>query len=174
MKYTMKAGTLYAGGQITAKIKGALIGTEKQILSPEGQLLLRTKIHDLEAPPERQGDVRFREYVMVGAKNDPLAIGRPDYAEGDDPMVIGWPCCRMPRVDHAKMQMGNRSSCLSMINSQYYLLKGQHEEVMIEIFHRGLTGGWTIQTADELCPEFICGIFVFCRYIEQENEFLIV
>lgn len=174
MKYTMRAGALYAQGQIVAKIKGALIGTEKQILSPDGRLLLRTEIRSLDAPPDRQADVRFREYVMIGEENDPFAIGKPDYAEGDDPMVIGWPCCRMPKVDHAQMQVGSNAFCLVMINSQNYLLKGQPGEVVVEIFHRGLTGGWDIEAADELRPEFICGIFVFCRYIEQENEFLIV
>lgn len=174
MTYTMRAGTLYAQGKIVAKIKGTLIGTEKQILSPDGRLLLRTEIHNLNAPPEQQGDVQFREYVMIGEENDPFAIGKPDYAEGDGPMVIGWSCCRMPRVDHAQIQVGNSTYCLVMINSQNYLLKGQPGEVVVEIFHRGLTGGWDIEAADELRPEFICGIFVFCRYIEQENEFLIV
>lgn len=42
------------------------------------------------------------------------------------------------------------------------------------IMRRGLCGGWLIDAFDDFSPEILCGIFVFCRYVEQENEFLIV
>lgn len=174
MKYTMKAGTLYVQGQIAAKIKSALTGPEKYIFSPEGRLLLRVDIRSLDAPQGRRGDVRFRQYVMTGEGDTSCAMAKPDYAEGDDPVVIGWPCCRVPRVDHAQVQIGDSAYYLVMINSQNYLMSELPGKKVVEIFHRGLAGGWDIEAADELRPELICGIFVFCRYIERENEFLIV
>lgn len=63
---------------------------------------------------------------------------------------------------------------LNMWNSQNYCLGKSAGEEAVRIFHRGLAGGWDIEAADEICPEIICGIFIFCRYIEQENEFPIV
>ena len=47
---------------------------------------------------------------------------------------------------------------------------GLFQSVM-QIFHRGIVGGWNIEAMDNFAPEIICGIFVFCKYIEQENEF---
>ena len=35
-------------------------------------------------------------------------------------------------------------------------------------------GGWLFHDDHGFAPEVLCGIFAFCRYIEQENEFLIV
>lgn len=174
MKYTMKSDRLYTGEQVAARIEGTFIDPEKRVLSPEGRLLLRVDIRSLEAPRGRQGDVRFREYVMTDGENIPFAVAKPDYAEGDDPMVTGWPCCRMPRVDHAQVEIENVGYCLAMVNSENYLMKKQGGEKVLEISHRGLVGGWDIEAADELCAELICGIFIFCRYIERENEFLIV
>ena len=40
--------------------------------------------------------------------------------------------------------------------------------------HRGIAGGWTLEDNCGFSPEMLCGIFIFCRYIEQENEFMIV
>lgn len=174
MNYTMKAGTLYHQGKVAARIKGIFASSEKHIFSPKGNLLLRVDIRNLDSPQERQGDVRFREYIMTSNESVSYAFARPDYAEGDDPLVVGWPYCRMPRIDHAQVQIGDSTYCLVMINSQNYLLKEQPGKKVMEIFHRGLAGGWDIEAADELRPELVCGIFIFCRYIERENEFLIV
>ena len=39
-----------------------------------------------------------------------LMYTNPDYAEGNDPTVVGWPLCRMPRVDHAKLVRGREQT----------------------------------------------------------------
>ena len=48
--------------------------------------------------------------------------GRPGYAEGEDPLVTGWPICRLPRVDHGK-------TTLTSYTGQTIELGGQWREV---------------------------------------------
>jgi len=61
-----------------------------------------------------------------------------------------------------------------MHNSQNYSMKDRSGYVILQIMHRGLMGGWLFHDDHGFAPEVLCGIFAFCRYIEQENEFLIV
>ena len=42
------------------------------------------------------------------------------------------------------------------------------------IMHRGLCGGWSIDADEAFSPGILCGLFAFCRYMEHENEFMIV
>lgn len=174
LKYIMKAGILYKDEKVLARIKSAFVGPKKKIFSADGILLLQTDIHSLEIPSEEIGDVRFRQYIMLDANGSKYAIAKPDYAKDDDPTVVGWPICRMPRVDHAQFLMCNKEYCLIMKNSQNYSLKEMSGEIVVQIFHRGLVGGWDLEIVDYFSSEVICGIFIFCRYMEQENEFLVV
>ncbi len=174
MNYTMKAGALYYRERKLAQIKSVFTGPEKKIFSADNDLLLCTRIRNLETPPECRGNVRFRQYVLHDAAGAECAVAKPDYAEGDDPAADGWPICRMPQVDHAHISMNDREYCLTMRNSQNYVLNDALGKTVIQIYHRGLAGGWDIEAAEEMRPEIICGVFVFCRYIEKENEFVIV
>ena len=72
----------------------------------------------------------------------------------------------MPRVDHANIVVNGEEYLLTMHNSQNYSLLNTCNSEVLRIMHKGIAGGWIV--------EDICGIFIFCRYIEQENEFLIV
>lgn len=174
MKYTARGGALYLHEKMVMQIKGVFTGPEKHIYSPDGQLLLRTVIRTSDAPREKTGDVRFRQYLLLDAEGEEVACARPEYAENEDPSVFGWPVCRMPRVDHAQVSMSGSEYCLTMKNSQNYLLEKRFGEAVMKLFHRGLVGGWDVEADDDLRPAIICGIFVLCRYIEQENEFLVV
>ena len=44
----------------------------------------------------------------------------------------------------------------------------------MHILRRGIMGGWTIEDETGLSPEDLRGLFVFCRCLERENEFLTV
>lgn len=174
MKYVMRAGTLYRNDTVLAKIKGAFTGPEKKIYSANGTMLMRTDILSLEAPPNEAGNVRFRQYVLFDDNDNKCVVASPDYAEGDDPAVVGWSLCRMPRVDHAKVVIGEREYLLVMQNNQNYSLSEISGKMIVQIVHLGLGGGWNIEAIEDFASEMICGIFVFCKYIEQENEFLVV
>lgn len=174
MKYIMKEGILYFNDIMSARIKGVFTGPEKKIYSANGTMLMHTDIANLEAPPSEMGSVRYRQYVLFNDAGNRCAAASPDYAEGDDPAIAGWPLCRMPRVDHAKVVIGGKEYLLVMQNDQNYSLSEKSGRTAVQIFHRGLGGGWNIEAAEDFAPEIICGIFVFCKYIEQENEFLVV
>lgn len=174
MKYIMRAGALYNQNDMLAQIKGVLVGPEKRIFSADGTLLLQTNIRNLNDPMSKSGNVRFRQYVLTDIEGTECAVAKPDYAKDDDPEAVGWPVCRMPKVDHAQIQMRDNTYFLTMRNDQNYLLENAIGENVVQIFHRGLMGGWDIEANDDFSPEIICGIFVFCKYMEQENEFLVV
>lgn len=174
MDYLMKSGNLSFNNTLLVRIKSTFVGSEKKIFAANGELLMRTDICNLEAPFNERGNIRYRQYVMLDRSGEKCAVANPDYTKGDDPAVVGWPICRMPRVDHAQLFIRRKEYFLSMRNSQNYFLSEKHGKTVVGIMHRGLCGGWNIDAADDFAPEIICGIFVFCRYIEQENEFLMV
>ena len=176
MQYTIKAGELYKSDSQTAlaKIKSALIGPQRQILSISGELLLTADVRYLDESKASSGDVRNREYILSDNGNQPIGSARPGYADGDDPNVVGWPVCRMPRVDHANIVVNGEEYLLTMHNSQNYSLINTHNSEILRIMHKGIAGGWAVEDICSFAPEIICGIFIFCRYIEQENEFRIV
>ena len=119
-------------------------------------------------------NVHSHIYVMLDAKNREMAVACPDYASGEDPAVVGWPICRMPKVDHASVVMNGASYLLRMMNSQNYQLRDENGQIVVQIIRRSLAGGWSIDAPDRFSPFILCGIFAFCRYLEQENELFIV
>ena len=175
MDYIMKSGCLCnaRSGESLAKIVSTFSGPLKRILLSETDIEYHADIRKLDAPAERSSDVRFREYFLGDQRNTAMT-GRPGYAGGEDPLVTGWPVCRLPRVDHALIRIGGDEYHLVMHNSQNYTLKDKKGDVILQIMHRGLIGGWLFCDDHGFAPEILCGLFAFCRYIEQENEFLIV
>lgn len=174
MEYIMRYGNLFFNDALSVSIKSTLTGSGKKILDVNGGVVMRTDILDLKAPAGERGNVHYRQYVMLDGDGKECAVARPDYAQGEDPAVAGWPLCRMLKVDHAQLTIGGKEYLLTMRNSQNYSLSEKTGKIIVQIMHRGLCGGWTIDAADIFLPEIICGIFIFCRYIEQENEFLSV
>ena len=176
MQYTIKAGVLYKHEPqcALARIKSALIGPQRKIFSIAGELLSTADVRYLDESKASSGDVRNREYILTNNGNQRICSARPGYADGDDPNVVGWPICRMPRVDHANIVVNGEEYLLTMHNSQNYSLTNNGNSEVLRTMHKGIAGGWTVEDICGFAPEIICGIFIFCRYIEQENEFLIV
>lgn len=174
MKYVMKAGTLYFNDMVSARIKGVFIAAKKNIYSPNGKMLMYTDIASLEVPPSKTSNVHSRQYILFDSYGNKCAVASPCYAEEDDPAVVGWPLCRMPRVNHAKVVINEEEHLLIMQNGQNYSLSEKLGKPAVQISHRGLGGGWDIEATKDFTSEMICGIFVFCKYIEQENDFWVV
>ena len=176
MQYTIKAGILYKNEpqRALARIKSALIGPQRKIFSIAGELLSKADVRYFDESKASSGDVKNREYILTDNGNQLICSARPGYADGDDPNVVGWPICRMPRVDHANIVVNGEEFLLTMHNSQNYSLINARNSEVLRIMHKGIAGGWAVEDNCDFVPEIICGIFIFCRYIEQENEFLIV
>jgi len=175
MKYTMKAGVLYQNEKkMLARLEGSFCSPARSVFLADGTLILQTDIQNLNIPDGKTRDVRFKHYIIFDKAGEECAIAKPDYAKEDDPDIVGWPLCRMPKVDHAKFLYHNGEYILSMQNSQNYSLAEISGKIIVQIFHRGLAGGWDIEADDDFAPEMICGIFALCKYMEHENEFLVV
>lgn len=52
-------------------------------------------------------------------------------------------------------------------------MKNSQGNTVLQVMHTEISGGWTIDAPDNFSPEVITGLFIFCRYIEQENEFIV-
>lgn len=176
MQYMMRLGTLSLpeNGMQFAQIKNTFSGPRKTISLPDDATQYQTDITLLDPPAEMSGDVRYRCYTLKSSSGEVLMEAHPGYAEGDSPEEAGWPVCRVPKVDHAEIQIGGSAYLLVMHNSQNYSLQDKNGSDVLQIMHKGLSGGWTMDTAESFTAQVLCGLFIFCRYIEQENEFIVV
>lgn len=173
MIYYLTAGVLCAAdeAQPLASIRGCLCGAEKQVFDRDNSLLLRTDIRLLGADAQA---VPAKEYVMYGPDGSELAVAKPRCSTGDDPAAASWPVCRMPRADEAVLTMEGQEYTLVMENVQNYVLTDAKGRCAVRIIHRGMTGGWKLDVSQPLSPSLLCGLFIFCRYLEKENEFVVV
>lgn len=177
MNYIIKGGVLYRekGETVLARIKSVLNSRQKNICAPDGSCCMSTEVRLREdANDPGSDDVRQREYVLLDSSGATVAVARPDYAPGQDPALEGWPVSHMPRVNQAQLQMEGRSYQLTMENSQYYTLSDPAGNILLRLVHRGLLGGWNLETDADFSGGVLCGLFLFCRYIEKENEFMVV
>ena len=176
MKYIMKSGVLSVSGsgEKLAYIKHPFAGVRKCVALYDGDTQYHTDIDIAGAPPEKRGDVRYRVYTLKNDRGKTLMRAQPGYAKDEDPDVVGWPICRVPKVDHADILIAGSAYLLVMHNSQNYSLQNKESTTVLQIMHKGISGGWDIETDEAFDAQIICGLFVFCRYMEQENEFIIV
>lgn len=175
-QYYLKTGILYreADSQALARIDSPFWEREKRILSKEGQEIWKIGMRECKGGSEGNGEGHHKEYVMYGPEGQAYMTGTPQYAAGEDPAVAGWPLCRMPRMDHVCINIGTVQYCLQMGDGYRYHMIDEEGQEILQICHQGIKGGWQIRADKDLIPEVVCGIFLFCRYLEQENEFLAV
>lgn len=172
MNYTIQGGRLSASDSSTplAVIKNEYFTRSREILSAKNEVLGHTSaLND-----DTDGNISHTTYSYCTAEGKELLHGEPHYAENEDPEYSGWPVARMPLVDHADVTLYDQPYELYMQNSQNYVLKDTEGHPAVQIMHRGIIGGWDIQTAKRFAPDILCALFVFCRYIEQENEMPLV
>ncbi len=178
MNLLLKSGTLYqadnkASGLALANIHNRFFGLEKHIITGGKQFL--TQIRTELPTGERICDVCSRQYLLKNSDGEILLSGVPKYADENGPFIMWKFSYRMPRVKSAELMFQDRIGLLQMINSQNYRLTDSSGKVILTLSRRGIfSRGWNLDAAEEFYPEFLCGIFIFCRYMEQENELLIV
>lgn len=174
MEYILRSGCLYEkqaqpGALPLARIKNTLRGSEKEIYLQNGLLALRASIE-----AAQPGSGAPRRYLLTSPEKQPLVCGMPGYAPEEDPAQVGWPVNHLPRTDHADLLLEGEPCLLEMLNSQNYELRSADGITLLQISHRGLLGGWNLRSHVQLVPELLCGLLVFCLYLDRENEFLTV
>lgn len=171
MHYVIQTGILFsAENQPLMRIKGAFSGQEKTISRPDGTIVMRTMIRSIQPNSAYAADVHNHEYVLLNEAETAVATAKPDYAEESDASATEWPVCRLPRVDHASVMLRGQEYRLNFQNSQNYTMTDSSGAVCVQIYHRGLMGGWNVEADEAFLPGELCGIFAFCRYLELENE----
>ena len=176
MKYILKSGLLMNEKEekILAQIKPILIGWNKEIFSTDGTMLLNTTVETDVSLARINGDVRSRKYIMYDNAGKELAFAHPYYDDRNNPDIKGWPACYIPKVNLAKIQYMDMEYILTRHDNTYYTFITKENKIAITIKHRGINGGWTIEANDKLTPQIICGFFIFCKYLERENEFILI
>ena len=175
-KYIIAAGALRRAGDKSAlmSIKGTVSGQETKLLSPKGELVAKADVYSGTSDGHGMDRVDRHSYVLTDGDGQEHAAATPHYAAGNDPTDAGWPVCRMPRADHADVTLEGEEYDMVMHSGQDYSLYDRAHREEVHILHRGIMGGWIIEDETGLPPEDLCGLFVFCRYLERENEFLTV
>lgn len=173
MKYTIRAGTLYRGDsdEPLCCIRGTF-SEEKRIEDAAGGLCLTLEVR--RGRHCKSGDIRFHRYVMLDQQDGEVASASPDYAAKEDPRINGWPLSRLPRVDQAVVRWKEQRYRLFMRDPGSYVLMDCFNREAACLTHRALRGGWNVTARDVFPPAIVCGLFVFCRYLERENDMPLV
>lgn len=176
MQYILKSGSLYpaSGSDPLSKIKATLIGPVRKILNQEDELLLEADICSPEPGTSTSADIHDKVYTLKDRNGVCVAKAVPDYAEGQNPAETGWPLSHLPKVDRAEMLFSGSEYTITMLDSRTYSIIDREGRELLSFHHRGIKGGWILDDKGNFSPEMLCGIFVFCRYIELENEFMTV
>ncbi len=174
MKYLVRSGNLYnwQDGQPASRLaylSSPFYNTKKSILEAGGAEL------SADIKTEKSGlKTLGHNYILCDKQGNTIAEGTPEYSEEDDPNRFGWPISHAPHVDHVKIFWNGDVYRLNMLNSQNYRMVNFKNETILEIIHHGLGGGWMIETKQAVPSGILLGFFLFCRYLEQENEFIVV
>ncbi|MCD7845574.1 MAG: hypothetical protein LUG57_06965 [Oscillospiraceae bacterium] len=171
MLYVMKSNVLYGerGQKPLGKIKDALFGPRKTVSRPDSAVTLKADILQEEQTPSQRRDVREMKYVLTDDSGQALASAVPGYSQREDPSVMGWPAFRGPEVDHAAILVGDKRYLLTRQGADDYLLTDERGAVL-RAQRKSMSSAWNIESDAGFPAEIICGLYIFCRYIEHENE----
>ena len=165
-----ETGAAKAEPEKIAYIKSRSCDPKKEIVTGEGHRFY------MEGIDTRDASEQFlqRIYRLSDPHGSILMSGRPLYSDDDNPNIYGWPVCRMPKADRLQLQLNCETLMLHMKNNQYYQLLDNAGNTVYTMIHKGITGGWDLETFREFSPEILCGLFLFCNYLGKENEFITV
>lgn len=173
MKYRIRSGRLFLieNGRTTielASVKSPFYSVRHTILSRDGRAALYT---DILAGGHGNG-ISGRRYVVTDPQNRIVLSGKTMYATDDSPDYAEASMSHVPHVDRVRIEMNQSVYNLRMLNSQNYCLEDAEGRKAAEIIHDGIVGGWSVEVSDAIAPTILMGIFIFSRYLEKENEFV--
>lgn len=176
MEYTVHTGSMYQESSSVpiARMKSSMLGQNKKIYLQDDVVVLQADIEIVDDINIQNGSIHNRRYVLTNQDDQRIAEAKPEYAEGEDPDENGWSIYRLPKVNRAYLVVKSKSFTLIMHNDQNYSIQDEKGNCILKVAHKGVIGGWTIQDDFGFTPEVLFGLFIFCRYLEKENEFLVV
>lgn len=168
MKYLIRAGELFSieNGKASlslASIQSPFYSVRHTILSAEGQTVFFTDIRT----DSRGGGKAGNQYLITDLQRHIVLSGKPECSADGIPGHV-------PRVDRVQLKMNQSVGSLRMLNSQNYCLEDAHGQRAVEIIHNGIDGGWTLEADASVSPALLLGIFIFSRYLDKENKFVVI
>jgi hypothetical protein len=165
MKYLIKAGKLYQidNERPSAKLaclKMPYYPTKKTILSPDGRIKLYADIKTCEC----DGQSRQQVYILSDPLNQTILSGSPALSK-NSPLPNGFP------VNQIRFTMEHKIYDLLMKSSEEYCIMDENSWVTARLLH-SIKGGWFVEADLLFSPFILMGLFIFCRYLDKENEFI--
>lgn len=166
MKYLIKSGNLYQidNGRPSSKLaclKTPFYPVKKTILSPDGEVRL---IADVQRAGNT-GKSRDCIYTLMDPLNQVVLTGHPIFNEHHVEF-------NAPRINHIKLYMNHKIYELSMKNNLECNLVDQRNWSVAKLVHNEKSGGWLLEADPVFSPYILMGLFLFCRYLDKENEFI--
>ncbi|MGC6175403.1 hypothetical protein [Lacrimispora sp. 38-1] len=166
MKYLIKAGKLYQIDNGRPGVKLACLKTpyypiKKAILSPDGRIKLYADIKSCQGG-EMSGD---RIYVLSDPLNQTILSGIPIYCDNLS-LLSGM------SVNQIRLTMEHRLYDLFMRSTREYCIMDENSWVAVRLEHCFEGGGWSVEADPVFSPFILMGFFIFCRYLDKENEFI--
>ena len=170
MKYYIRSGKLYAADNSRTSpslcsIVSPFYSPEKTVAGQDGAVLFTTDLAQDKSRKYPEG----RSYLIKSPEGAIKGRGYLQYADGQSSQSV----CRMPRINRVAMDVKGTIYTLKMQNSQNYVLSAGDRRVL-EIVHNQEAGGWNVESAEEVSPDFIMVFYIFSRYLDKENEFIVV
>jgi len=166
MKYFIKAGKLYQIDNGRPGVKLACLKTpyypmKKAILSPDGRIKLYADIKSGQGR-EISGE---RIYVLYDPLNQTILSGIPVYSDNLS-LLSGM------SANQIRLTMEHRLYDLFMRSTREYCIMDENSWVAVKLEHCTEGGGWSVEADPVFSPFILMGLFIFCRYLDKENEFI--
>lgn len=159
MRYTLKSGILFTENQQpVARISTESIGSVRTIALAQTGAVFCTRIQNHALGTEKSAAAQFHEYLLEDDSGKILLRAQPVFL----------PKAAPSRIDHAQLHLYGAAFRLVMADRQHYYLEDSSGRRPWQLVHRGLVGGWCMDTRLPCSAQILCGLFLFCRYLEQE------
>ena len=166
MKYLIKTGKLYQidNGRPGAKLaclKPPYYPVRKTILSPDGSIKLYADIKTCKGSEPNRDQL----YILSDSLNQTILSGSPVYTK------------KLLLLDgiaanQIKLTMDHKPYNIYMKSCQEYCIMDENSWVAARLEHNPKGGGWLVESYPVFNPFILMGIFIFCRYLDKNNEFM--
>ena len=119
-------------------------------------------------------DARRHEYLLTDSNLKTVASARPYYAESDTPEIYGWPFCRTPEIDNLSLKVNENSYEIVRIGYPKYEIRDSLGNLVLGLSYSLIARQWNVYADNHFTEAIICGIILFCQYLEFENDVIIL
>lgn len=169
MKYSMRSNILFdENNNRCARVSSSASYLKNKICSSAERML------NTELRMNSSFDANDHEFILTDSDAKVIAYAKPRYSKSEDPHLNGWPLNRAPLVDEAILKIEGEVYVITRVGYPKYELRDSNGVLVLGAAYSSLMRNWSIYTKDRFTPDIVCAIVVFCKYLEFENEAVIV